>query len=36
MEENDLLAVRRQKLGQLYEHNVAPFGGDTEFRIASN
>src|SRR5258708_4804297 len=27
MEENDLLAIRRQKLGQLYEHNVAPFGG---------
>jgi len=27
MEENDLLAIRRQKLGQLYERNVAPFGG---------
>src|SRR5262245_61837384 len=26
MEENDLLAIRRQKLDQLYEHYVAPFG----------
>jgi len=27
MEENDLLAIRRQKLVELYERNVAPFGG---------
>jgi lysyl-tRNA synthetase, class II len=27
MEENDLLAIRRQKLNQLREHNVTPFGG---------
>jgi lysyl-tRNA synthetase class 2 len=27
MEENDLLAIRRQKLNQLRERNVAPFGG---------
>jgi len=27
MEENDLLAIRRQKLNQLRERNAAPFGG---------
>jgi lysyl-tRNA synthetase class 2 len=27
MQENDLLAIRRQKLNQLRELNVAPFGG---------
>jgi hypothetical protein len=27
MEESDLLAIRRQKLDQLRERNVAAFGG---------
>jgi len=27
MEENDLLAIRRQKLNQLRERNIPPFGG---------
>src|SRR5215471_19554118 len=27
MEEHDLLAIRRQKLEKLFEHEVPPFGG---------